>query len=199
MDQTPEAFRAALSSGDTERVNRAIDEIEDMDLEDRAALFNDCFELCRDLYEGDDGYQRQSVIRFAAALYPRLAIRTVGADITDDALPGEWTLDDIATHRRQLRALYVEALVDDDGRVRRAAAKALKDLALSAEMIEADDELQTMVDELEALAAKHGDDAPQKHIEEAYENVAFHVEKPGSLLPTGLRDALAQDLSRGDR
>lgn len=198
MDQTPEAFRAALSSGDTARVNRSIDEVEDMDLEERAVLFNDCFELCRDLYEGDDGYQRQSVIRFAAALYPRLAIRTVGADITDNALPGEWTLDDIATHRRQLRALYLEALVDDDGRVRRAAAKALKDLALSAEMIGADDELQTMVDELEALAAKH-DDAPQKHIEEAYENVAFHAEKPGSLLPDGLQEALAQDLSRGDR
>lgn len=198
MDQTPEAFRAALSSGDTERVNQAIDEVEDMDLEERAALFNDCFELCRDLYESDDGYQRQSVIRFAAALYPRLAIRTVGADITDEALPDEWTLDDIATHRSRLRDLYLAALVDDDGRVRRAAAKALKDVALSAEMIEADDELQTMVDELETLAAKH-DDAPQKHIEEAYENVAFHAEKPGSLLPDGLQQALAQDLSRGDR
>jgi hypothetical protein len=198
MDQTPEAVRAALSSGDTERVNQAIDEVEDMDLEERAALFNDCFELCRDLYESDDGYQRQSVIRFAAALYPRLAIRTVGADITDDALPGEWTLDDIATHRSRLRDLYLAALVDDDGRVRRAAAKALKDVALSAEMIGADDELQTMVDELETLAAKH-DDATQKHIEAAYENVAFHAEKPGSLLPDGLQEALAQDLSRGDR
>ncbi|MDL0135810.1 hypothetical protein PNP85_10375 [Halobacterium salinarum] len=144
MDQTPEAFRTALSSGDTERVNQAIDEVEDMDLEERAALFNDCFELCRELYESDDGYQRQSVIRFAAALYPRLAIRTVGADITDEALPGEWTLDDIATHRSRLRDLYLAALVDDDGRVRRAAAKALKDVALSAEMIEASNELQTM-------------------------------------------------------
>ena len=198
MDQTPEAFRAALSSGGTERVNRAIDEVEDMELEERAALFDDCFELCRDLYESDDGYQRQSVIRFAAALYPRLAIRTVGADITDEALPGEWTLDDSATHRSRLRDLYLAALVDDDGRVRRAAAKALKDVALSAEMIEASDELQTMVEELETLAAKH-DDAPQKHIEEAYENVAFHAEKPGSLLPDGLQQALAQDLSRGDR
>ncbi|WP_231554211.1 hypothetical protein [Halobellus rufus] len=65
-------------------------------------------------------------------------------------------------------------------------------------MIEADDELQTMVEELEALAAKH-DDATQKHIEAAYENVAFHAEKPGSLLPDGLQEALAQDLSRGDR
>jgi len=80
--------------GDTERVNHAIDEVEDIDLEERAALFDDCFELCHNLYDSEDGYQRQSAIRFAAALYPRLAIRTVGADITDEALPGEWALDD---------------------------------------------------------------------------------------------------------
>jgi len=58
MDQTPEAFCTALSSGDTERVNRAIDEVEDMDLEERATLFDNCFQLCRDLYESDGGYQR---------------------------------------------------------------------------------------------------------------------------------------------
>ncbi|MFQ3319875.1 MAG: hypothetical protein ACI80F_001949 [Natronomonas sp.] len=186
MNQTPDAFRAALSSGDTARVNRAIDEVEDIDLEERAALFDDCFELCRDLYKSDDGYERQSVIRFAAALYPRLAIRTVGADITDGALPGEWTLDDSATHRSRLRAFYLVALVDDDGRVRRAAAKALKDVALSAEMLDASDELQTMVDELAAVAEDCDDEAIQKHIDQASETVAFHAEKPGSLLPEGL-------------
>lgn len=191
MNQTPEAFAAALSSGDSEQVNQAIDEVDDKELEERAALFDECFELCRDLYENDDGYQRQSVIRFAAALYPRLAFRTVGVEPTDEALPGEWTLDEIASHRNRLRDLYLEALVDDDGRVRRAAAKALNQLALTAEMIEADDELQTMIDELEALLASHDyNDAKQKHIEQAYENVAFHAEKPGSLLPEGLRDAL---------
>lgn len=72
MDQTPDAFAAALASGDTDRVNRAINEIEHLDLQERAALFEDCFERCRELYESSDGYQRQSVVRFAAALYPRL-------------------------------------------------------------------------------------------------------------------------------
>lgn len=199
MDQTPEAFGAALSSGDTERVNRAIDEVKDMELEERAALFDECFEQCRTLYESDNGYQRRSVIRFADALYPRLAVRTVGVEPTDEALPGGWTLDEIETHRSQLRELYLAALVDDDGRVRRAAAKALKQLALTAEMIEADGELQTMVDELETLAEGCDDEATQKHIEQAYENVAFHAEKPGSLLPEGLRDALEQNEFCGDR
>lgn len=198
MDQTPEAFAAALSSGDTERVNRAINEVESMELEERAALFGDCFKMCRDCYETTDGYQRQSVVRFAASLYPRLAYRTVGADLTDEALPGEWTLDEIATHRDRLRGLYLEALADDDGRVRQAAAKAIKELALTAEMIGADAELQAMMDELETLA-NDSDDSTQKHVEQAYENVAFHAEKPGSLLPNGIRDTLDRDTSDNER
>jgi len=190
MDQTPDAFAAALSSGDTDRVNRAIDTVEDLDPEERAALFDDCFQQCRELYESDDGYQRQSVVRFAAALYPRLAFRTVGTELTDAALPSDWTLEEIKTQRRQLRAFYLDALVDDDGRVRRAAAKSLKELAVTAELIGADDELQTMLAELETLTEDHDNDPVQKHIDQAYENVAFHAEKPGSLLPDAFRDAL---------
>lgn len=192
MEHTREAFADALSSGDTERVNRVIDEIENAELEERAALFDECFEMCRDLYEVDDGYQRQSVIRFAAGLYPRLAYRTVGADLTDEALPGEWTLDETATHRDHLRDLYVDALRDDDGRVRRAAAKAIKELALTAEMLGADDELRSMMDELVALA-EACESSKRKHVEQAYENVAFHAEKPFSLLPDRLRAALEGD------
>ena len=189
MDHTREAFADTLSSGNTERVNRAIDEIEDIELEERAALFDECFEMCRELYETEDGYQRQSVIRFAAGLYPRLAYRTIGSDLTDEALPGEWTLDEIATHRERLRDLYLDALRDDDGRVRRAAAKAIKELALTAEMLDAADELRSIMDDLEALA-EECEASKRKHVGEAYENVAFHAEKPFSLLPDGLRDVL---------
>ena len=190
MDQTPKAFVAALSSGDTDRVNRATDTVGDLDLEQRAALFDDCLERCRELFESDDGYQRQSAVRFAEALYPRLAVRTVGAKRTDEALPGDWTLDESATHRRRLREFYLNALVDDDGRVRRAAVKALKEVAVTAELVEADDELQTMRREVETLAKEYDDAAIQTHIDQAYENVAFHAEKPGSLLPDALRDAI---------
>lgn len=186
MDQTPDAFAAALSSGDTDRVNRAIDTVENLDPEERAALFDECFEWCRERYESDDGYQRQSVVRFTIALYPRLAFRTVGAELTDEALPGDWTLDEFATHRRRLREFYLDALVDDDGRVRRAAAKALKELAVTAELIGAGDELQTMLTELETIAEDHDDEAIQRHIDQTYENVAFHAEKPVSLLPDAL-------------
>ena len=39
MDHTRDAFADALSSGDTERVNRAIDEIENTELEERATAW----------------------------------------------------------------------------------------------------------------------------------------------------------------
>lgn len=180
MEHTPDAFADALSSGESDQVNRVVDAVKNMDLEERAALFDDCFAVCREIYEDGDGYQRQSAIRFAAELYPRLVYRTVGAEFTDDALPAEHTVEETATHRTRLRELYLEALVDDDGRVRRAAAKAIKELALTAEMIGADDELQTMIKALESLAADQPE-SKTKHIEQAYENVAFHAEKPAPL------------------
>lgn len=61
---------------------------------------------------------------------------------------------------------------------------------MTAELIGADGELQTMVIELETLAEDHDDKLVQKHIDQAYENVAFHAEKPGSLLPDAFRDTL---------
>lgn len=191
MEHTPDAFADALSSGDSDQVNRAVDEVKNLDLEDRAALFDDCFDVCREIYEDGDGYQRQSAIRFAAALYPRLAYRAVGAEFTDDALPGGYTVEETAMHRDRLRELYLEALVDDDGRVRRAAAKAIKEVALTAEMIGADDERQTMLEKLESLAA-HQPESKTKHIEQAYENVVFHADKPVSLLHEGTQDGVEQ-------
>jgi len=191
MEYTPDAFADALSSGDSDQVNRVVDEVESMDLEDRAALFDDFFEVCREIYEDGDGYQRQSAIRFTAALYPRLAYRSVGTEFTDDALPGAYTVEDTATHRDRLRELYLEALTDDDGRVRRAAAKAIKELALTAKMIGADDELQAMLENLKSLAA-HQPESKTKHIEQAYENVAFHADKPTSLLREETQDSVEQ-------
>ncbi|MFP8890667.1 hypothetical protein ACLI4U_12960 [Natrialbaceae archaeon A-CW2] len=62
MEHTPDAFADALSSGDADQVNRAVDQVQNMELEDRAALFDDCFDVCREIYEEGDGYQRQSAI-----------------------------------------------------------------------------------------------------------------------------------------
>ncbi|WP_435080002.1 HEAT repeat domain-containing protein [Halococcus sp. AFM35] len=185
MERTLTAFFEALWSGDTEQVNRALDEVHEMELEEQAELFDEGFEICRELYAEGDGYQRQSAIRFAAELYPRLAFRTVGSEFTDDALPGDHTTAETASHRERLRELYLNALTDDDGRVRRAAAKAIKSLALTAEIIENEDELQRLIKELESLKASHTD-PERKHIQQAYENVTFHTNKPFSVLSNAM-------------
>lgn len=59
-------------------------------------------------------------------------------------------------------------------------------------MLGATDELQTILGGLETLA-ETCDDSAQTHIEQAYENVAFYAEKPFSLLPDGLRNALEDE------
>lgn len=67
---------------------------------------------------------------------------------------------------------------------------------MTAELIGAGDELQTMLTGLETLAEDHDDEAIQKHIDQAYENVAFHAEKPGSLLPDALRESSNKPLQQ---
>ena len=177
MERTPAAFAEALWSGEAEQVNRAIDEIDEMELEEQAVLFDEGFEACRDVYADGDGYQRQSAIRFAAALYPRLALRSVGGEFSDDALPADHTTEETASHRERLGALYLEALTDDDGRVRRAAAKSIQILALTASIIDAQEELQTLLDELETLRTTHTG-TKRKHIQQAYQNVTSHARMP---------------------
>lgn len=190
MELTAEALTAAIATGETDRVNRAIDEIGEADADVKAALFDDCLAELRDVYERGDGYQRQSVIRFLAALYPRLALRTVGTEQGTPAVPGEYTLDDAASHRRRLREWYVEALVDDDGRVRQAAARATKDLAVTADVLDADEELETVQSELRARAESLGDDVPRDELEQSRRMVAARANRSGSLLPEGLTEAL---------
>ena len=177
MERTPAAFSEALWSGEAEQVNQAIDEIDGMELEEQATLFDEGFEVCRDIYANGDGYQRQSAVRFAAALYPRLAFRTVGGEFNDEALPGDHTTEETASQRERLQTLYLEAVTDDDGRVRRAGAKAIQILALTASIISAEDELQVLLDELETLRTTHTG-TKQEHIQQAYQNVVSHTRMP---------------------
>jgi hypothetical protein len=69
-------------------------------------------------------------------------------------------------------------------------SRALKELAVAAELIGAEDELQTMLAELEMLAENHNGESVQRHINQARENVAFHADKPGSLLPESLAEGV---------
>lgn len=179
----------ALASGEADRVNRVIDLVEGLSVEERADAFDPYFDVARTVYDADDGYVRQSAVRFAEALHPGLALRAVGRMDTADPVPGEYTLADAESHRRRLRALFLEALVDEDGRVRRAAVKGVKTVAIAADVIDERDELEGLQAALESAAAE-ADEAAEDHVRRAHDQVTFYLDRSPSLLPDGLLDAL---------
>lgn len=173
MDDIDE-FEASLLSGDSDRVNRAIDAIGDLPQGDRAALFDDGIGMCRDLFESEDGYQRQAAVRFAENLHPRLALPAHGQERPDEAIPGDWTLADGADQRRRLTDLFLDGLADEDGRVRRSATIGLKQVASCAAMAGAADELQGMLDEIRELG-ENCDWQEREQVHEAYRDVDHQV------------------------
>ena len=127
-------FRTALASGDADEVNGVIEEVEAMDAGERTALFDDAFEMCLDLYDDGDGYQRQSIVRFVRELLSRQQLFAIFKNKPDENLSAHVTLDEMEDQINRLEAFYLAALDDDDGRVRLAAIKGLKHLSVAYQM-----------------------------------------------------------------
>ncbi len=163
MNESPTWYADALESGESDRVNEAIDRIEAIDATDRVPVYEDLFDACRPVYESDDGYVRQSVVRFLRDAYPRLELR-LGAS-TAESVEG-YTLDELSEQRTSLLKFLLEALTDDDGRVRRAAVDGIETLALVLATAELDAERQALAEELERLQAAASEDV-RTHIEQA--------------------------------
>jgi len=163
MNESPTWYADALESGESDRVNEAIDRIEAIDPVDRVPVYDELFDACRPVSESDDGYVRQSVVRFLRDAYPRLELR-LGASATEH-VEGD-TLDELSEQRTSLLEFLLEALTDDDGRVRRAAVDGLETLAIALSAAELDAERQALAEELERLQTVHSGDI-QTHIEEA--------------------------------
>lgn len=114
-DQWPQ-FATALKSSDPDQVNEVIDDIKEMSLEERIDLFDVCFDELAEIYAAtDDGYVRQSVVRVAERLVP--GIPTVMALDNDDRLSGV-NESDVRDQTDALCGFLLEAITDDDGRVR---------------------------------------------------------------------------------
>jgi hypothetical protein len=104
MRHSPTEFKAAVTSGDSDRVNAAIEEVKDAEMAECAYLFVNFIEVFSNCYYVEDGYQRLSVIRFLQQLYTA-------------HLP--------IAYRDLFWELLLDAIVDEDGRVRKAALKAM--------------------------------------------------------------------------
>lgn len=167
MEKPPEWFADALASGEADRVNEAIDRIEAVETTERVGTYSDLFDACRPVYESNDGYVRQSVVRFLRDAYPRLEIR-IGTSTTD-AVNGH-TLDDLTEHRIRLLEFLLRALDDDDGRVRRAAVDGIETLSIAMVVAELDAERRALAEQLQALSVDRPE-SQRKHVEQARQAV----------------------------
>jgi hypothetical protein len=191
MQHTPDTFVEALGSGDADRVNAAIDEANDMDAEEQLRIFEECFDACTALYRDEDGYQRQSIVRFLHELHPRMELRSVGTSEGEDPFPGDLTRKDERASRSRLRDFLVEAIQDDDGRVRLAAERAIKELCLVYDLSGQEDELHSLKSRLESLASDHSG-KKREHIERAIDDAESRMLPPGDRLRSALLDAMEE-------
>lgn len=187
MNIDAETATTELQTGDTDRVNDVLDGIEDAETAEKARLLSESFDDCLALYDdADDGYVRQAVVRFLATADPHLGTASAHGD--DELEPNDLNLtDDADDYRDALIEFYLMALQDEDGRVRNAAKRELKPLAVRLEMLGEQDRLDALhawLDELtdEVSGEKRG------HVVEACEQVQASA-RPGGL---GLGSAFEQ-------
>ena len=152
-----------------------IEDVKEMGLEERIELFDVCFDELTEMYAAaDDGYVRQSIVRAAERLIP--GIPTVMALDTDDRSIGA----DEADVRYQTDALcgfLLEAITDDDGRVRQSTKRALKDVFRTYDSLDGEKTVEALAQELEHMADEHSG-KQRKHLLEANEDAKFALQSP---------------------
>ena len=191
MNEQWTEFVAALESGEPDQVNEVIEDVKEMGFEDRIELFDVCFDELTEMYAAaDDGYVPQSVVRTAERLIP--GIPTVMALDTDDRSIGA----DEADVRDQTDALcgfLLEAITDDDGRVRQSAKRALKDVFRTYDSLDDEETVEALAQELERMADEHSG-KQRKHLLEAKEDAEFALQSPLGRIVEGFQEEIGDAL-----
>ena len=147
MNEQWTEFVAALESGESDQVNEVIEDVKEMGLEERIELFDVCFDELTEMYAAaDDGYVRQSVVRTAERLIPGIPVvmaldnddRSIGADEAD-----------VRDQTDALCGFLLEAITDDDGRVRQSTKRALKDVFRTYDSLDDEETVEALAQELE--------------------------------------------------
>jgi len=167
-----EEYESELRSRNADRVNTVVDEIKELNVMERADLFDTYFQGVTNLYANhDDGYVRQSCVRAVEQLAPKLpaAVNLQSQDV--ESPPAETVYDQTDA----VCGFLLDALTDDDGRVRQSATRALKDCVRTYEALDEKPTIEGLIEELETLA----DDASgnkRKHLLEAKEDAEFFMQ-----------------------
>ena len=151
LDEQWEEFADALQSSDSDQVNDVIDDIKDIDLNERMVLFNSYFDDLVEIYRAsDDGYVRQAVVHVTEQLVPGIPV-VVALDAEEPSLNAD--ADDVRTQTDTLCGFLLETMTDDDGRVRQSAIRALQDVFRTYDSLEDEETIHALAQELESMAA----------------------------------------------
>ncbi|MFW6437168.1 MAG: hypothetical protein ACOCYZ_06005 [Halococcoides sp.] len=184
---------AAIRSNDADRVNDAIDRIGALDLDERLATFDARFDALASIYEqSEEGYVRQSVVRVVDELLPGLPTVTVVDD--DDVAE---TPETVGQRLDTAAGFLIEALQDDDGRVRQSAQRALKDVFWGYDAIEDGETVDAIASELADLADQY-EGSRRNHLLEAKMDAEHLLGPPGGRLIESIRELVAET-NRSDR
>jgi len=179
------AYEPELASGEADRVNSVIDEIDDVDLAERVDRFDDWFAGATALYaNSDDGYVRQACVRFVDALAPGMA-----ATVNPQAkLPGDDPESTVRAQTDETCDFFLDALTDDDGRVRQSAERGLEAACRTYETLDDSETVEAVAAELADLADGH-----EGKTRESLLDAKESIESTGvSMIGQLLRDAAAE-------
>lgn len=171
----PSELVEMMGSGDSDQVNSAIESVEDMDPDDVAALFENCFEAYKKVYKEGNGYQRQSAVRFLDAIQSKLLSKKIQAEISAEEVLQGHEASSGGEYWNLLEDFALTAIQDDDGRVRRSTIRLIKSLCLEQELVNETDAMETLHSSLKKLVDKCSG-KKQKHLQEALNTVKFHLE-----------------------
>lgn len=173
LDKQWEEFADALQSSDSEQVNDVIDDIKDMDLNERMVLFNTYFDDLVGIYRAShDGYVRQAVVRVTEQLVPGIPV-VVALDAEEPSLDAD--TDDVRTQTDTLCGFLLETMTDDDGRVRQSAIRALQDVFRTYDSLEDEETIHALAQELESMAAD-ASEKKREHLLEVKDHAAHTLQ-----------------------
>ena len=192
MSSQWDAYESAVRSGDADQVNDVVEEIKDMDVLERVELFEECFEGVTELYEThDDGYVRQSCVRVVEQLAPKFT-SVVNLQSPEVESPPAET---ISEQTDAVCGFFLEALTDEDGRVRQSAQRGLEDAVRTYDALDETATIEGLIDELESMAA-NAEGTQQKHLLEAKDDAEFFMQSGIGRMIQGFQEEFGDEINR---
>lgn len=177
MSQQWTEITEAIRSSDPNQVNDAIDQIKQMERDQRLHLFDIGFDDLTSIYAvSDNGYVRQSVVRVADQVIPGLAVVFI---LVDEEGSTRETKERMQKRLDTATGFLIETLQDDDGRVRQSAKRALKDVYRGYEELEETETIAALASELDALAEEY-EDSRHDHLLESKADAEFFLRPAGN-------------------